>query len=200
MIGYLKGEPLRLTPELALVDVGGVGYELHIPLSTYSRLEDRPEGSPVELFVYTHLRDDGLTLFGFATEGEKLVFERLLSISGIGPRLARTILSGSSPAELFSAIAAGDIARLSKTPGVGKKTAQRIVLELKDKVQELAASLPEAPAPAPTSEVADLASALVNLGYPPSLAERTIDAVRRKSPEASSQELLRDALKRLAKA
>ncbi|MDY7091895.1 MAG: Holliday junction branch migration protein RuvA [Acidobacteriota bacterium] len=198
MIGYLKGMALRLTTEEVLLDVSGVGYLVHIPLSTYYELEGRGEGQPVELYIHTHLREDALTLFGFLTEEEKSLFERLIAISGIGPRLARNILSGSTPQQLVSALAAGDVARLTKTPGVGKKTAERIVLELKDKVQELAAGLPEPLESAP-SVGDDLVSALVNLGYRPNQAERAVKEAREDMPEAEFHELLRASLKRLAR-
>src|SRR5829696_7409751 len=160
MIGYLQGHLLKATPEQLLLDVQGVGYEVYIPLSTYYEIERRP-GEPIRLFIHTHMREDGITLFGFWTEREKALFEKLIGVGGIGPRLARVVLSGMAPDDLLAAIAAGDVARLSTIPGIGKKTAERMVLELRDKMRELAAELPERAMPADQ----DVVSALVNLGY-----------------------------------
>jgi Holliday junction DNA helicase RuvA len=144
------------------------------------------------------MREDGIALFGFWTEREKLLFERLIAVSGIGPRLARVILSGMAPDDLLGAIAGGDVGRLSTIPGVGKKTAERMVLELKDKMRELAAELPETPAAIPADQ--DVVSALVNLGYKSSLAERAVADVRRERPDAAFHELLRSSLHRLSRA
>jgi Holliday junction DNA helicase RuvA len=197
LIGLLRGTVHRRRTDSVILDVGGVGYEVHIPVSTYYEIERAGEDATVELHIYTHLRDDGLSLFGFWTEREKLLFERLLGVGGIGPKLARVILSGMAPKDLLDALGAGDIARLSSIPGVGKKTAQRMVLELKDKVADLAVGEPAAP-PAPADD--DLVSALVNLGYKPSLAERAVAATRRESPDAEFPELLRLSLKKLSRA
>ncbi|MDX1644292.1 MAG: Holliday junction branch migration protein RuvA, partial [Thermoanaerobaculia bacterium] len=161
MIGYLEGRIRKSTPEVLLLDVRGVGYEVLIPLSTYYELERAPADEPVGLHIRTHLRDDSLTLYGFWTERERLLFDHLIAVGGIGPKLARVILSGMSPDELLTALAAGDIALLTRTPGVGKKTAERMVVELRDKVQELAAELEVEP---PSSTDDDLVEALVSLG------------------------------------
>lgn len=198
MIGYLHGQLLKATPERLLLDVQGVGYEVHVPLSTWYEIEKRRD-EPVRLFIHTHLREDGIALFGFWTEREKLLFERLIAVSGIGPRLARVILSGMAPDDLLGAIAAGDVGRLSTIPGVGKKTAERMVLELKDKMRELAAELPGKAATAPAADQ-DVVSALVNLGYKSSLAERAVGEVRRERPDAAFNELLRASLNRLSRA
>lgn len=198
MIGSLHGQLLKATPERLLLDVQGVGYEVHIPLSTWYEIEKRRD-EPVRLFIHTHMREDGIALFGFWTEREKLLFERLIAVSGIGPRLARVALSGMAPDDLLGAIAAGDVARLSTIPGVGKKTAERMVLELKDKMRELAAELPDRVAAAPDADQ-DVVSALVNLGYKASLAERAVGDVRRERPEAVFNELLRASLNRLSRA
>jgi Holliday junction DNA helicase RuvA len=197
MIGYLHGQLLKATPERLLLDVQGVGYEVHVPLSTWYEIEKRRD-EPIRLFIHTHMREDGIALFGFWTEREKLLFERLIAVSGIGPRLARVILSGMAPDDLLGAIAAGDVGRLSTIPGVGKKTAERMVLELKDKMRELAAELPETTA-APAADQ-DVVSALVNLGYKSSLAERAVADVRRERPDAAFHELLRSSLNRLSRA
>jgi Holliday junction DNA helicase RuvA len=198
MIGYLQGHLIRTTPERLLLDVQGVGYEVHIPLSTYYEIEKR--GSErVALFIHTHMREDGIALFGFWTEREKALFEKLIGVGGIGPRLARVILSGMPPDDLLAAIAAGDVGRLSTIPGVGKKTAERMVLELKDKMRELAAELPEQAAAAPPADQ-DVVSALVNLGYKTAQAERAVADVRRERPDAAFHDLLRASLNRLSRA
>lgn len=197
MIGYLEGAVRQSAPERLLLDVRGVGYEVHIPLSTYYEVERRGSGQTVGLFVHTHVRDDALELFGFWTEREKLLFERLIAVNGIGPRLARVILSGMPAEDLLAAVAAGDVARLTRIPGVGKKTAERIVLEIKDKVQALAAELPELET---AGETDDLLSALENLGYKRSVAERALAAVRDDLPDGAFHELLRATLSRLSRA
>ncbi len=198
MIGYLHGTVLRASPERVLLDVHGVGYEVHVPLSTYYEIERAGAlagGAAVGLFVHTHLRDDGIALFGFWSEREKQLFEKLIGISGIGPRLARVVLSGLPADDLLAALAAGDLARLSSIPGIGRKTAERMVLELKDKVREMAAEISGRPAPADQ----DVVSALVNLGYKPASAERAVAEARRDRPEAPFQDLLRASLTRLAR-
>jgi len=200
MIGYLQGNLIRTTPERLLVDVQGVGYEVHIPLSTFYELE-KQGGQRVALFIHTHIREDDISLFGFWTEREKLLFEKLIGVGGIGPRLARVILSGMAPDDLLTALASGDLGRLSTIPGVGKKTAERMVLELKDKMRELAAELPEtaASATAPGADQ-DVVSALINLGYKGAQAERAVADVRRERPDAAFHEILRASLNRLSRA
>lgn len=201
MIGYLQGRVIRKEPERVILDVGGVGYEVHVPVSTYYEIE-RAEaagdgGGTVALHVHTHVREDALALYGFWSEREKLLFERLIAVSGIGPRLARVALSGMSPDELIAALAGRDAKVLATIPGVGKKTAERMVLELADKVEDLAADLPERPA---TPGDPDVVSALVNLGYKASLAEKAVAQSRREHPDGAFPELLRDSLKRLSRA
>lgn len=198
MIGYLQGTLLQVTPERLLLDVGGVGYEVHVPLSTYYELSKKSDGKAA-LYIHTHLREGEIALFGFATEREKRLFEKLIGVGGIGPRLARVILSGMAPDDLLSALAASDLGRLATIPGVGKKTAERLVVELRDKVRELAADLPE-PAAASGGADADVVSALVNLGYKAAQAERAVGEVRRERPQASFDELLRASLNRLSRA
>jgi Holliday junction DNA helicase RuvA len=195
MIGFLKGRVIRALPDRALLDVGGVGYEVHVSLATYSEIEGARGDEPVKLFVYTHLWSDGIALYGFWTELEKRLFERLISVSGIGPRLARVILSGMPPDALIATLAAGDAVRLTTIPGVGKKSAERMIVELKDKVAELAAEVPEVATP--TEGEADLVSALVNLGYKPARAERAVREARADLPDAEFHELLRAALKHI---
>ena len=199
MIGYLQGTLLRADPERLLLDVHGVGYEVNVPLSTWYEIEKRRD-EPVRLFIHTHLREDGIALFGFWTEREKALFEKLIGVNGIGPRLARVILSGMAPDDLLGAIARGDLGRLATIPGVGKKTAERMVLELREKMRELAAGLPEEAAAAAAPADQDVVSALVNLGYKASLAERAVAEVRREKPEAAFNDLLRASLNRLSRA
>ncbi len=197
MIGYLQGTLLRDDPERLLLDVHGVGYEVNVPLSTWYEIEKR-RSETIRLFIHTHMREDGIALFGFWTEREKALFEKLIGVNGIGPRLARVILSGMAPDDLLGAIAAGDLGRLGTIPGVGKKTAERIVLELREKMRILAADLPESTAAVPADQ--DVVSALVNLGYKAALAERTVAEVRREKPDAAFNDLLRSSLNRLSRA
>jgi Holliday junction DNA helicase RuvA len=197
MIGYLQGNLLKAEPERLLLDVQGVGYEVQIPLSTWYEVEKR-RNERIRLFIHTHMREDGITLFGFWTEREKQIFGRLIAVSGIGPRLGQVILSGMPPDDLLSAIARGDLGRLATIPGVGKKTAERMVLELREKMRELAAELPEETAAAPADQ--DVVSALVNLGYKAGVAERAVAESRREKPDAAFNDLLRASLNRLSRA
>jgi Holliday junction DNA helicase RuvA len=197
MIGYLQGTLLRADPERLLLDVQGVGYEVNVPLSTWYEIEKR-RNEPVRLFIHTHMREDGIALFGFWTEREKVLFEKLIGVNGIGPRLARVILSGLPADELLAALAGGDLGRLATIPGIGKKTAERMVLELREKMRVLAAETPEKAAAAPADQ--DVVSALVNLGYKANLAERAVAEVRREKPDAVFNDLLRASLNRLSRA
>src|SRR5215212_11043764 len=174
MIGFLEGTLRQLDATRALVVCAGVGYEVHISLSTYYRLEGQRE---VSLEVYTHVREDALSLYGFATGEEKMAFEKLISISGIGPTLAQKILSGIDPHDLADAIARADARKLSSIPGVGKKTAERICLELRDKL--VAAAPAAAPLPTRPSIDDDVLSALVNLGYRPKDADLALQNARK---------------------
>ncbi|MCH9650913.1 MAG: Holliday junction branch migration protein RuvA [Deltaproteobacteria bacterium] len=196
MIGYLTGRPIKSTPEKVLLDVRGVGYEVHIPLSTFHEVAGST--GDVSLHIHTHMRDDGISLFGFWTEEERHLFELLIGVSGIGPKLGRSVLSGTPAVDLLSALARGDVATLCKTPGVGKKTAERLVLELQEKARSLAAHLP-AQDSSPSVLVDDLVSALVNLGYKAPVAERAVQATLKEMPEAPLQEILRSSLKRLSR-
>ena len=201
MIGYLQGSLLKATPERLLLDVQGVGYEVHVPLSTWYEIEKRggAGAGKVALFIHTQVREDEIALFGFWTEREKALFEKLIAVGGIGPRLARVILSGMAPDDLLGAIASGDLGRLSTIPGIGKKTAERMVLELKDKMRELAAELPERSAAAAPADQ-DVVSALVNLGYKAAQAERAVAEAHREKPDAAFHDLLRASLHRLSRA
>jgi Holliday junction DNA helicase RuvA len=197
MIGWLNGKVVQAAPDRLLLDVGGVGYQVAIPLSTFYEIQKAGAGEAVRLFIHTHVREDALALYGFWSEREKELFERLIAVSGIGPRLAQVVLSGMAPDELIAALAAGDVAKLVRIPGVGKKTAERMVVELRDKLQALAAQLPAARATAASDD--DLVAALVNLGYKPTLAEGAVGAARKEAPEAAFHELLRLALRRLSR-
>ena len=166
-----------------------------MPTSTYYEIERAGE-KELGLYVHTHVREDAIELYGFWTEREKQLFEKLIAVSGIGPKLARVILSGMAPNDLIAALSTGDTARLATIPGIGKKTAERMVLELRDKVQELAAELPERPAAASDDE--DLVAALVHLGCRENAARRAVAQTRDTDPEAAFHELLRQALKRLS--
>lgn len=199
MIGALRGRAVERDPERLVIDVGGVGYEVLVPVSTYVEVERRAEeaGGPpdVHLHVHTHLRDDAITLFGFWTAREKRLFLKLIAVSGIGPRLARVVLSGMPPDDLVAALARGDAPRLSTIPGIGRKTAERMVLELREKVADLALELP-----ARAAEGGDeVVSALANLGYKRPQAERAVAEVRRELPDADFPELLRKSLARLSR-
>jgi Holliday junction DNA helicase RuvA len=198
MIGRLRGTVVSLTPEVAILDVGGVGYELHIPTSTYYQLEPRRD-EEVVLHVHTHVREDSLVLFGFSTRGERRLFERLIAVSGIGPKLGRVILSGMEPADLLAALSREDAGRLATIPGVGKKTAERLVLELKDKVAGLVEETAMAVPRAATAVEDDVVGALVNLGYRERDAAAAARAVVEDEPEAPFADRLRWALKRLAR-
>ncbi|HYC60782.1 MAG TPA: Holliday junction branch migration protein RuvA [Thermoanaerobaculia bacterium] len=197
MIGYIEGTLKQLDATRALVLAGGVGYELHISLSTYYRLEGKPQ---VALEVYTHVREDALSLYGFAGAEEKYAFEKLISISGIGPTLAQKILSGIDPTDLAEAIAQNDVRKLSSIPGVGKKTAERICLELRDKIVLPAAASATPAAPTRLSVNDDVHSALINLGYRPKDAEMSVDKARQElGGDAEFSAVLKRALRHLTK-
>ena len=180
MIGHLRGTVLEKHPNQVVVEAAGVGYEVQIPISTYTSLPD--SGATVSLRIHTHVREDALLLFGFATADEKAVFEKLIAVSGIGPKLAITVLSGLPTAELIAAIRTSDVQRLVRIPGVGKKTAERIVLELKDKLMGMEAAGKTAIAaeggPSFSPLEHDVLSALQNLGCSRAAAEQAIQKVK----------------------
>jgi len=198
VISHLRGRLLSLTPGLAVVDVHGVGYAVSLPLPTYYEVQKQPAGAEVSFFIHTHVREDALALYGFWTERERALFERLITVSGVGPRLARAILSGLPPEVLLAALAAGDVARLTRIPGVGKKTAERLVLELKDKL--IAAPGPGVPAapparPAQTGANAELLhQALTRMGFKAAEAERAVGALGGRVETEALGDLIRDAL------
>ncbi len=192
MIAHLRGKLIAKHPNQAIVETGGVGYDVSISVPTFSDLP--APGAEVALHIHTHVREDALALFGFLRAEEKQLFERLISVSGIGPKLAITILSGMAARDMVTAIRANDTARLTRIPGIGKKTAERMVLELRDKLDSFGAAQPVAAA-SPIEE--DVLSALVNLGYQRVAAERALGAVPRK--EAGFDVMFREALAALAK-
>jgi holliday junction DNA helicase RuvA len=197
MIARLSGMLIEKRGDAAVIDVGGVGYLVHLSQQSMARLG--PAGSAVELRIHTHVREEALQLYGFATEDEEELFHLLISVSGVGPRLGVNILSGMPAGELAAALVAGELARLTKIPGVGKKTAERLVVELKDKLKTSALLTRAGRGPlAPEARPSDgaLVSALLNLGYKPAAVQRTAEAVRRAlGPAAGLEDQLREALK-----
>ena len=197
MIAQLRGAIVEKNPSRLIVEVGGVGYDVQVPLSTFYVLGE--PGTPVTLRIHTHVREDIIALYGFATALEQHLFERLIAISGIGPKLALAVLSGIEPADFVRAIRVQDVARLTAIPGIGKKTAERIGLELKDRLPASmqAAGQESAPA-APGDQLRDdLLSALLNLGYQRALAEKAVDKVLHRSAAAGFEESLREVLRGL---
>jgi Holliday junction DNA helicase RuvA len=196
VIAHLSGMLVEKHLQRLIVEVGGVGYDVLVPLSTMYAIGD--PGARVALRIHTHVREDALQLFGFATTLEQQLFEKLISVSGIGPKLGLSVLSGIEPEELVRAIRTGDVARLTRIPGVGKKTAERLVVELKDRLPQTDTVSPDAPAAAPGDDVRDdLLSALVNLGYPRASVEKTVEKVLQAADDRSFEPLLRATLKLL---
>jgi len=192
VIAHLRGRILRKSPQELVVDVAGVGYRVAIPVTTFYRLDE--EGGEVSLRIHTHVRDDTLALFGFLSAHEHDLFERLIQVAGVGPRLAVNILSGIEAAELAAALRGSDVARLTRIPGVGKKTAERLVVELKDKMPPAAAPEAAAEQPAAATPKEDLLSALAHLGYSRGEAERGVDRALREDGTGRFEDLLRRAL------
>ena len=202
MIGHLSGKLIFRQPSQIVVEAGGVGYEVTIPLSTFYEIGE--VGTELALFIHTHVREDALQLFGFRTRTEKDLFLKLTSISGVGPKLAITILSGMPVGELIQVISAGDAGRLTAIPGVGRKTAERVAMELRDKLKGIAPAADAvasygAAAPSDAGIVDDAVSALVSLGYPKPLAERTVAAVAAESGDRTIEAVLKRSLRRLSK-
>jgi len=201
MIAHIKGRLIHKSFESVIVEVGGVGYEVHIPLSTYYKLPDIQK--EVSLNTHTYLRDDALQLYGFLTPGEKEIFQLLIGVSGIGPRLARNILSGISVEDLIDALHREDVTRLKGIPGVGGKTAQRLIVELRDKVGKVCGSRftvhgLRLKGDGKDELFKDVFSALVNLGYKPHQAEKAIDVVQQGGHGSSFEAILKASLKVLA--
>jgi Holliday junction DNA helicase RuvA len=195
MIAHLRGKLLAKHPNQVIVETGGVGYDVTITVPTFSDLSET--GTEVALHIHTHVREDALALYGFLRSSEKLLFEKLLTVSGIGPKLAITILSGMPADEMVRAIRGNDVARLTRIPGIGKKTAERMVLELRDKLPEAGApAAPTMPAATPIEE--DVLSALLNLGYQRAAAEKAL-GVATKNKAGSFDALFREVLAALTK-
>jgi len=194
VIGSLRGRLASKSPQELLVDVGGVGYRVHVPLSTFYGVGD--PGAEVSLLIHTHVRDDALLLFGFLTSQEETLFQRLIGVSGVGPKLAVNILSGIEVGELASALRNGDVPRLTRIPGVGKKTAERLVVELKDAMQRMG---PAEPRPAEDDgRQTDLLAALVHLGYSRAEVEPVVLRLLRERPGDRLEDLLRRSLQLLS--
>jgi Holliday junction DNA helicase RuvA len=198
VIAQLRGSLLEKAPSRLIIDVGGVGYEVQVPLSTFYVVGE--SGSSVSLRIHTHVREDVIALYGFATPLEHGLFERLIAINGVGPKLALAVLSGIEPAELLKAVRLQDVARLTAIPGVGKKTAERISLELKDRLPTtLTNAHPASAASADDQLRTDLLSALLNLGYQRTAAERAMDRVVTATPRPRFEEALKGTLRLLMK-
>jgi holliday junction DNA helicase RuvA len=196
VIAQLYGRIVSKDPQEVVLDTGGVGYRVFIPVSTFYRL---PEvGAEARLRIHTHVREDALALFGFLSEIEHSLFEKLIGVAGVGPKLAVTILSGMEAPDLVDALRAGDIPRLVRIPGVGRKTAERLVLELKDKLPARAPSLDSGPVAPPSTPREDLLLALIHLGYSRPEAERGAESALREQPAGRFEELLRLSLRSLA--
>ncbi len=205
MIAHLSGTLLSKQATSVIVDVSGVGYEVNIPLSTFYDLEDL--GSTVQLRIYTHVREDAIQLYGFKTARERELFLKVISVTGIGPKLGITLLSGMSADEMIASIRTNNLARLTLIPGVGRKTAERLIMELREKVAELSSAQleeelgaqPEASELTEDAVRADALSALLNLGYQRSAAEKAIDAALGEGGDVTVESILRRGLKKLAR-
>jgi Holliday junction DNA helicase RuvA len=195
MIGLLRGRLLEKRPNQVILDVGGVGYLVAVPLSTFAALGELH--GEVTLLIHTHVREDALALYGFLSAREKHFFELLLGASGVGPSLALKILSGMNVEELVPAIRTGDLVRLTKIPGVGRKTAERIIVELKDRLEAIAKEV-DRPAPSPAGAEADVQSALVNLGYDERTVNKAVSEAKREAGTSNFEKLLRVALAALS--
>jgi Holliday junction DNA helicase RuvA len=196
MIAVLRGQLLEKHPSRLIVDVHGVGYDVHVPVSTFYQAGDT--GAAVTLRIHTHVREDQIALFGFATALEHDLFERLIGVNGIGPKLALSVLSGIESADFVRAVEQGDVSRLTRIPGVGRKTAERMTLELRDrlpKIDDASAS----PAPALDATGGDVVSALVNLGYQRAAADKAVEAVAAETPGLGFEDLLRRTLRHLSR-
>jgi Holliday junction DNA helicase RuvA len=200
MIALLTGNIAVKSPDTVILDVNGVGYRVQIPFSTYFALPE--EGSRLSLHIHTHVKEDAINLYGFLTQAEKEFFQLLMTVSGVGPKLAKDILSNIQPDELAQALSRGDIVRLNAIPGIGRKTAERLVLELKEKVVKLGLAAGGGKIPAPAGHVSsvrdDVASALVNLGYKEAVVTKALDGME-IGADVPMETVLKLALKRLMK-
>ncbi|MGH9784654.1 MAG: Holliday junction branch migration protein RuvA [Terriglobia bacterium] len=200
MIAHLRGRLLSKTPNRVIIEAGGVGYDVSIPVSTFYELGEVE--TEVSLHVYTYVREEAFALYGFRTAREKSLFEKLLGVAGVGPKLAVTLLSGLEIEDLVTAIRKGEITRLVSIPGVGRKTAERLIVELREKLAAFAIEEPEQPAAAavqPGSVEDDVVSALVNLGYARAAAESALREARAASPAGDFEDWLRGSLRLLAR-
>lgn len=197
MIAALRGRLLEKHPARLIVDVSGVGYDVQVPLSTYGQVGEL--GHEIALRIHTHVREEQIALFGFLTPLEQQIFERLISVNGIGPKVALAVLSGIAPGDLVAAVQGNEPARLTTIPGIGRKTAERIVLELRDRLPAAMPVTPESSSPGGVLR-ADLLSALVNLGYPRPTVEKAVADILKAQPAATFDDALRQALGRLARA
>ena len=198
MIAHLTGKLTHKSPVAIIIDVNGVGYQVFIPLSTFYALPELE--SKISLGIHTHMREEALKLFGFYTIDEKKIFEKLITINKVGPKLALTILSGMPPADILSTIDSNDIVKLSTIPGIGRKTAERLILEMRDKLDGLSLDFVAKKSPGPEKGLFDDAlSALVNLGYKKSQAEQTLKKVyAEKVGDTSIENLIKDCLNLLS--
>jgi Holliday junction DNA helicase RuvA len=196
MIAHLRGKLLAKHPNQAVLETAGVGYDVTISVPTYSDLP--AVGAEVALHIHTHVREDVIALYGFLRPAEKLLFEKLIAVSGIGPKLAITVLSGMPAQDIAGAIRGNDVARLTRIPGIGKKTAERMVLELRDKMPE-AGTAAAPPVSAMSAQEEDVLSALINLGYQRSVAEKALAAVVKNGKSGSFDAMFREALAGLSK-
>jgi Holliday junction DNA helicase RuvA len=198
MIAVLRGHLLEKHPSRLIIDVHGVGYDVQVPVSTFYQAGEA--GAAVTLRIHTHVREDQIALFGFATALEHDLFERLIGVNGIGPKLALSVLSGIESADFVRAVELGDVTRLTRIPGVGRKTAERMTLELRDRLPKVDAATPAPSATADRGPRVDVVSALVNLGYQAAAVDKALDAVVKEAPaEATFEDLLRRALRHLAR-
>ena len=196
MIAHLRGKLIDKHPNQAVIEAGGVGYDVTITVPTFSELPQ--VGCEVALHIHTHVREDVLALYGFGRPEEKHLFEKLISVSGIGPKLAITILSGMPADDMVGAIRGNDVARLTKIPGIGKKTAERMILELRDKLPPQGADV-VSDMPTLSAVEEDVLSALTNLGYQRAAAEKVVSVVAKTTKDGSFDRLFREALSALSK-
>jgi Holliday junction DNA helicase RuvA len=197
MIAHLRGKLLTRHPNLVIVEAGGVGYSVTVSVPTFSELPSL--GSEVELHIHTHVREDQLALYGFLRPEEKGLFEKLITVSGIGPKLAITVLSGMPTEDMINAIRGNDLARLTKVPGVGRKTAERMVLELRDKLPPTGGGDQVQVVPSLSATQEDVLSALVNLGYQPAAAEKALSQAAKSGAAESFDSLFRGTLALMSK-
>lgn len=197
MIGYLTGKIITKKPTKILLDVSGVGYSVNISITTFEKLPSLNES--VSLFIYTSVKEDSIDLYGFSNSAEKEMFELLISVSGIGPRLAQSLLSGIQVDELKYAIDEGNVSRITAVPGIGRKTAERLLVELRDKMDKLSEKVEPSEAGAPSSIRSDAIAALVNLGYNLKIAEKAVRGIMNTKPTSTIEDVIKESLANLNK-